>query len=147
MGVERLGVSFKFEGITEYLQSLRKLEKGGKGIVKMSVYDGAGLLADEIRARLEANIKHPDKSTGALIESMGIADMRDKGGEISTKIGFYGYDDRGVPNHIKAAVMESGRTGVKKRPFIRPAVKAVKERAIDAMDKRLNEEIEKIMEE
>lgn len=116
--------------------------------MKMSVYDGAGILADEIRARLEANIKHPDKSTGALIESMGIADMRDKGGEISTKIGFYGYDDRGVPNHIKAAVMESGRTGViKKRPFIRPAVNAVKERAITAMDKRLNEEIEKIMEE
>lgn len=145
--MERLGVSFKFEGITEYLQSLRKLEKSGKGIMKMSIYDGAGILADEIRERLEANIKHPDKSTGALIESMGIADMRDKGGEISTKIGFYGYDDRGVPNHIKAAVMESGRTGVKKCPFIRPAVNAVKERAIAAMDKRLNEEIEKIMEE
>ena len=40
--------------------------------------------------------------------------------------------------------MESGSSKQKKRPFVRPAVNKTKKRAIEEMQKRLNEELKKI---
>jgi len=59
----------------------------------------------------------------------------------NTKIGFDGYDRKGVPNALKARAMESGTSTQPKRPFVRPAVNRVKKKAIEEMGKTLDIEL------
>ena len=115
-------------------------------IAKEVVMAGANPIADEIRKRLEKNLKGSKTSTGDLLNSLGIAPPDiDYDGNTNTKIGFGGYDRKGVANALKARVMESGTSIHKKRPFIRPAVNKSKKLAEAEMQKKLDEKIEIIM--
>jgi HK97 gp10 family phage protein len=110
------------------------------------VWAGAQPVADEIRKGLEKNLQGSKYSEGDLLDSLGIAPPNvDREGNVNTKIGFHGYDKKGVANSLKARVMESGKSGQKKKPFIRPAVNRTRKKAIDEMKKKLDEEIENIM--
>ena len=80
-----------------------------------------------------------------IIQGGNSKKLRKQCAEALIKIGFDGYDSKGVPNQIKARVLESGSSRQKKRPFVRPALKATKKEAEDAMAKIVDEEIKKIM--
>lgn len=135
-----------FKAGEEYALRLSKLAAGSEEIAKKAVYEAAGMVADEIRANLEANLAESRASTGALAASLGITPVTvDRDGWINAKIGFDGYDERGAPNQLKARVMESGSSKIKKRPFVRPAVSTTKKAAVEAMRRVIDEEIEKQM--
>lgn len=145
------------KGMDEYSLKLSKLGKASVEISKKVVMAGANPVANEIRKNLEANIRDPSpvgknsnrmvkknygKSTGDLLNALGVAPPGvDRLGNTNTKIGFEGYDRKGVPNALKARAMESGTSRLKKRPFIRPAVNKTKKKAIEEMGKTLEEEI------
>ena len=96
--------------------------------------------------RFKANLAGSERSSGALEASLGITPIQsDKDGFINAKVGFDGYDGKGVPNQLKARVMESGSSAVRKRPFVRPAVNATKKAAVEAMQQVIDEETKKIM--
>ncbi|NLU52379.1 MAG: hypothetical protein GXX10_05905 [Clostridiaceae bacterium] len=144
------------KGFDEYIAKLSKLGSEMPNVAKKAVRAGANPVADEIRKGLEANIKDPayaglgeggifgvkpnyGKSTGDLIESLGISPAGvDKNGIYNCKIGFSGYDRKGVPNALKARAMESGTSRLRKRPFIRPAVNRAKKRALEEMGKSID---------
>lgn len=135
-----------FKAGEEYALKLSALASGSEQAAKKAVYQAAGIVADKIRANLEANLAGSDQSTGALADSLGITPVTmDRDGVWNAKIGFDGYDAKGVPNQLKARVMESGTSKIRKRPFVRPAVNATKKAAIEAMQKVIDEEIEKTM--
>lgn len=135
-----------FKAGEEFALKLSRLEAGSDEIAKRAVYAGAGIVADKIRENLSVNLSGSQQSSGALEASLGITPVTtDRDGWINAKIGFDGYDERGVPNQLKARVMESGSSRVKKRPFVRPAVTATKKAAVEAMQRVVNEETEKIM--
>lgn len=130
----------------EFLTKIKKLDNNREEVIKRAVYDGAGTIADAVRARLNWVIGNSDTSTGDLEESLGITDIeRDSEGVWNAKIGFDGYDRKGVANQLKARVLESGKSGQKKRPFFWPAVKASKGIALKIMEATVDREIEKIM--
>ena len=130
------------KGIDEYANKLSKLGKDAPKIAKKVVMAGANPVADEIRKGLEANLKDSQYSTGDLLDSFGIAPADiDRNGITNTHVGFEGYDRKGVPNALKARAMESGTSTQRKRPFIRPAVNKTKQKAINEMGKKLDEEI------
>ena len=135
---------FKFTGIEEYTESLEKI--GGKaavGVLKYAVYPGAAVVANAIRAELEAN--HGNGS-GDLAGSLSLANMRNDDGYVNTKITFAGYDSKGTPNALKAAALESGTSrGQSATHFISKTVKNVQERAVKEMSKALDEKIGQIM--
>lgn len=140
-----------------YAKKLDQLGRNAPAIAKKVVMAGANPVADEIRKNLEANLHDPAfvgkgdgglfgmKTTtpsGDLIKSFGIAPPGpDSKGNTNTKIGFEGYDSKGVPNALKARAMESGTSTLKKRPFVRPAVAKMKGKAVEEMGKKLDEEI------
>ena len=127
----------------DYALKLSKLATGSENIAKKAIYAAAGIVTDAIKESL-LDVLSPH-ATGELADSLGIAPMdHDKTGW-NTKIGFDGYDSKGVPNQVKARVLESGSSRQKKRPFVRPALKATKKKAEDAMAKIVDEEIKKIM--
>ena len=130
----------------DYALRLSALAANSDKTAKMAVHEAAGIVADQIRANLNANLTGSAQSTGALAASLGITPVSlDRDGFWNAKIGFDGYDEKGVPNQLKARVMESGSSKVKKRPFVRPAVNATKKTAVEAMQRVIDEETEKIM--
>ena len=146
-------------GFTELEDKIAKLGTNADGIAKKVVRAGANPVADEIRKNLEANIKDPSfvgkkgmgnmglkgnygKATGDLLDSLGISPAKiDRNGNINCKVGFEGYDRKGVPNALKARAMESGTSTLRKRPFIRPAINKTRQKALDEMSARFDEEI------
>lgn len=148
------------KGLDEYMQKLSSLGAKMPEVAKRAVRAGANPVADEIRKGLEANIKDPayagldpgggifgvkhnyGKSTGDLLNSLGVTPPDiDKKGVINCKIGFAGYDRKGVPNALKARAMESGTSRLRKRPFIRPAVNRAKQRALNEMQKSIDADL------
>jgi HK97 gp10 family phage protein len=137
-----------------YSLKLSEFGKDAPEIAKKVVMAGANPIADEIRKNLIDNLRDPsyagkgDKDykqnafTGDLLDSFGIAPPgTDKNGNTNTKIGFAGYDRKGVPNALKARAMESGTSQLRKRPFVRPAVNKMRGKAIEEMSSKLDEEM------
>lgn len=130
------------KGLDEYSKVLDKLGKDAPEIAKKVVYSGADVVADEVRRELTHALGDSEYSTGDLLGSLGIAPIdSDNRGNTNTKIGFDGYDRKGVPNALKARAMESGTSSQPKKPFMRRAVNRAKQRAIDEMGKRLDVEL------
>lgn len=155
---------FIIKSTNEYAVKLSMLTDGAieRQIAGKAIHEGANIVANEIKARLIQNLNDPEsvskkrnilfknyynKPTGDLLASFGISKMqRDEDG-YNVKIGFDGYDKHGVANQLKARVMESGSSVLRKRPFVRPAVKQTKAQAIEKMGEVIDEEIAQIMNE
>lgn len=134
------------KGTDQLELQLSKLGNMSTKIAKDVVMAGAQPVADEIRRGLQKNLQGSKYSTGDLEKSLGITPPGvDSQGNVNTKVGFDGYDRDGVPNQLKARVMESGSSKIKKRPFIRPAVNRSKKKALEEMQKKYDKEIEIIM--
>ena len=142
----------EFAQFDAYQDVLRELELSVPKIIKPAIYNGAAIVADEVKRSLRRTLG--GRGSGDLERSMGLAEMRDDFGYIHTKIGFKDYDRRRQPNVVKARVLEGGRKAgpknkparQKKTPFIAPAVKAARERAERAMEDTVDQQIQNIME-
>lgn len=136
---------FEFKGITAYIGLLERIgPKGSHGILKYALYPGAAVVADAVRAAVESH-----RDTGELAASIGLAPMQNDYGYVNTKVVFAGYDEKHVPNALKAAVLESG-TSDKKHPalhIISKAAKSAQAAAEAAIEQALDEKISQIMEE
>ena len=154
-------------GLEEFSKKLLSLGSAGEGIAKAALYDGAAVLADKIRANIEALpeddarwlsgedkysvITKRDKKD--LLDHLGIAKMRTAGGQVSTVVGFNGYGStptkkhpKGKPMAMIARSIESGSTVRRKHPFVRPAVNAVKNQVKETMAETAREQARKTME-
>jgi HK97 gp10 family phage protein len=131
---------------SDFQIGLDRLAGKSDEIAKKAVYVGAGIMADQVRVNLRKNLSGSKLSQGDLLDSLGISKPKvDQDGSINSKVGFDGYDRNGVPNTLKARVMESGSSKQKKKPFIRPAISQARNKAKEAMAKVIDTEIEKIM--
>lgn len=162
--------TIEFTGIDEYAAKLRALGKAGTSICRAAVYDGAGVVADAIRQQIEGLATIEDyeaiiawrqeipahgitqKQKEGLLDGMHLQKIRDENGFICTEVGFSGYNTvqtrkfpGGQPNALIARSMESGSSARQKQPFIRPTVNQVKGAAETAMEVKINDMINKIM--
>lgn len=143
--------SFKFEGLDVYIKKLQIIgPKGSRGILKYALYPGAAVVADAVRSAIESQAT----DSGDLASSIGLAPMRDDGGYINTRIVFAGYDHKkskswpnGVPNALKAAVLESGTSKRPARHIISRASRAAESAAESAIEAALDDKIGQIMED
>lgn len=135
---------FAFKGADEYALKLSKLQNT-RPVAEKALKAGAGVVADKIRAN--ANNILSKESTGDMMDSFGITPMdMDSKGNWNVKIGFDGYDRNGVPNQLKARVLNSGSSKVKKTRFVSKAVKSTKAEAQKLIGDTVDKEIKKIME-
>lgn len=133
----------QFSGIDEYSKKLAALGGSIEGVCRYALYDAAGMVADEIKAAVP--VGKDERSSGDLRDSVAITKMVSENGTVYTKIIFDGYDRKGVPNALKASVLESGRSDMKKTPFVRPTVNRVKGAAEFLIAKALEEKINELM--
>jgi len=156
-----------FKAGEEYAIKLSKLATGQEEIAKKAIYAAAAIVADRIKANLNALPEEkfrylrdgekfvgvPERQKKDLIDSFGITPITtDSKGNWNAKIGFDGYGSiptkkypNGLPNQLLARAIESGSSVRRKKPFVRPAVNATKKQAQAKMAEIIDKEIEKIM--
>lgn len=144
------------KGITAYIKNLENLHKLDSDDYGRAIYIGAGIVADAVSARLNSipySVLRYDQKQG-LIDSFGIATMRDDKGFYNVKLGFDGYNKHvtddwplGQPNAMIARVCEIGNEWIPKYPIMAPAVRASKAAAEQAMAQEVDRLIEVVMEE
>ncbi len=148
-------------GLDEYLSKLGNLAANSEEMCKMAGYEGAAVVADAIRANIQAlpvgqpkqgKVTAPQKA--GLLDGFGISPFRNDSGYIHVKIGMDGYNStvnkiypKGQPNAMIARSLESGNSKFPKHPFIGPAVNKSKKAAEEKMKLVIDQKIYAIMEE
>lgn len=157
--------TLKFKGIDEYVDKLDQAQEQANGILKRALYDGAGVLADEVRKEIQVlPVQRTNPAPGehlngvfsyekdGLLNSMGVAKMRNDGGHIGTRIFFDGYNrmrskkyPNGHPNALIARSINAGTSVRTKIPFLNRAASKAKAKVEAAMQARLDSDLNKIM--
>lgn len=153
----------EFKGLAEYTAKLNRLFALSRDkIIGAAIYDGAAVVADAVRAELDAlptDNRHKNKRIGpteeekeSLKESLGVTPLQDDKGFLNVKVGFDGYHGkptptypRGRPNQMIARAVQRGTSFMYPNPFVKKAVAKCRRPAQAAIEKRVNEKIEKIM--
>lgn len=167
-GCGKLGdgmAKIEFKGIDEYASFLEELWKDERAIIEAAVYEGAGIVADEIKKGLKGipvdegigTAEHPisgvsRRQKADIINEFGLAPVENKDGFVNTKAGFDGYGSiktkkypKGQPIAMLVRSVESGTSFRKKTPVIRPAVNRARKKAQETMQKTIENEINKRM--
>ena len=166
MGVANLMARMTFMAGDEFAVRLSRLSAGSPEIAKKAIEKGAGIVADKIRENimklpedtyrfLEDGEKFnglPKSQKLDLLDSLGITPIKqDRDGIWNAKIGFDGYGSfstkaypKGLPNQLLARAAESGSPVRFKTPFVRPAVRAIKNETVIAMNEVVEDELKKI---
>lgn len=111
---------FSAELPNELIKSFQELENNTEEMLSEMTRAGAEVVYKQVKA----NMKNSFKSTESLDKGLKITKSyrtpSDDG--INTKVGFYGYNEKGVPIPLIAMAREFGTSrGEKKNPFFRKA--------------------------
>lgn len=141
--------NMKFTMPEDFIKKISSLGDKTDEVIAKVLEAGAEVVEGEVRNNLETqignNTKQRSKSTGQLISALGTASVRqDKKGVMNVKIGFSENRRDGKKNAMIATVLEYGKSNQKARPFIKPALRKSKDACINAMIRKLDEEIERI---
>ena len=160
--------TIRFSKLRDYELMLGKIGDASKDICGAAIYEGAKIIADEVKANLESlNVTTDElamlkakkgeptyitqRAKEGLIKSFGVTPMsQDDSGIYNVKLGFDGYNDvktkkwtKGQPNQLIARACESGSSAMIKQPFFREAVQKTKKKAESRMAEVLDEKIKK----
>lgn len=144
----------------DFLAKVSRLGNRTDEIIERALEAGADVVLPKIKSNLQAAIgggtKYPSRATGELVASLGTTPVkRDRKENHNIKIGFN--EPRRVQRAAKgkrsyytatnamiANVLEYGRQGQPPRPFLRPARTATRNACIEAMQRKLEQEVDGI---
>ncbi len=133
----------------DFLLKISKLAQATDEIVPKVLAAGAEVVERSVRSNLSAvigkNTKGESRSTGELLAALGTTAARqDKDGNFNVKVGFAENRTDGKSNAMIAGVLEYGKHGQPPKPFLKPAKRKSKSGCVQAMEKKLDEEVKKI---
>lgn len=138
--------TLEFKGLDEYVKQLNDIQAHTEEYCGKAIYKGADVVADAVKSAIRAlptdnrtYVKDGMKSgpskgqKAGLINSFGIAKMRQDGTFYNVKLGFDGYNSiktkawpKGQPNAMIARSVESGTSFMKPNRFMSRAVNGSK---------------------
>lgn len=140
-----MGSKIYVKGFDELEYALADTGKRVTPLMKQAVYAAAGVVADNVRASLNAAVS--DEATGELADCININKIGAKDGNVYTSVGFDGYlKSNGSPAPLVANVLESGRSdqpGRKKTHFFSRAVRRAQSAALAAASLKIYEVLQK----
>src|SRR5699024_382740 len=144
-----------------------KVARASDEVSKQALYEGAAATADSIEegvasrpAEAYRRLRAGERFSGisqtqkdGLVKGFGLAHMEQDAKGWNTKAGFAGYIEgteskkypNGLPVPLLARAIESGSSVRQKHPFVRTAVNARRNEAVETMEKIVDTEIKKIM--
>jgi HK97 gp10 family phage protein len=157
-----MAYTMKVEGLEEISEQLNKLGEKAQGIASLGLYEGAGVMSEEINKAADG-IKtapfhyavfitrdpSPEEKAVVLAGGAGIAKFNKNGSEVNTSIGYAraGYAElngKQVPIPKIANAINSGTSFMKKQPFFRKAVSSGTGKASEKIIKKIEEAIDEI---
>lgn len=152
----------KVDGMAEVSELLDKLEQQAPKIAAQALYEGAGIMSDEIRKGAESiqtapfkyakegnRLPSPEEKEIVLAAGAGIARFDKNGTEVNTSVGYRasGYADlagKKKPIPLIVNSINSGTSFMKKQPFVRKAARTGGTKAIAAMREKIESAVEEI---
>lgn len=148
-----MAIQMKVEGLSELSEMLSQMGEKAEGIAAGGLYEGAGVMADEIRKGAEGirtspfhyavfvtRDPSPEEKAAVLEAGVGIAKFNKNGSEVDTSVGYRnaGYTTingktKPIPQIVNA--INSGTSFMKKQPFVRKAATTGAKKAGDAITK------------
>ena len=152
------------KGLDEVVDKLSMLGSKSDQVVKRALYEGTGVVADEIKENIRAipvsemwgtpeipKTGPTVKERFGLLEGLGISPMVTSDGKTDVSVGFDGYCGEstkkyptGKPVAMIARSVERGTSFMYAHKFIKPAARAAKSKAIAKMQQTAAEEIQKL---
>lgn len=154
----------KTTGLTEIIKELEKLEANTDEILDEVTLEGAGVVADVMRAQIRS-LKTSDEYEGGngkryakpedikgLYESLGYTPTQFKGTKIDSNVGFDGYNSNrtkkypnGHANRMIANAINKGTSFMVAQPFINRSKRQAEKKCIELMQLKLDQAIKKIV--
>lgn len=136
-----------FKGLEEYQHQMETLGREYPKAINASIYEGARVLADAVKAEIKGlDIRNVEKQ--GLLDGLGIAHFWSENGKTMTKIGFDGYNadrtkkwPKGKPNAMIARTVIRGTSWLTPDRFVDRATRKARNDAIAAIRERLDAEI------
>lgn len=159
--------SIKVDGLDDVFAMLKSIGCDIESVQKQAVYAGMAVIRDEVVRQIEAlpeqrgylpKDKLPrdvitPREKEQLLKHIGIAQMDNKDGTVSTRISFDGYTNivtqkykKGLPAILVARSINSGSSVRTKHPFMRNARAASKAKALAAAEEAARNALAKLME-
>ena len=133
----------------DFLTKVSTLADKTDEIIPKVLKEGGEVVSAKVKSNLQAVIgketKYNSRSTGELIEALGVTPAGvDRNGNYDVKVGFDEPRKDGESNAKIANILEYGKSGQPPKPFLKPAKTASRNACIEAMKKKLDEEINKL---
>ena len=140
---------FKVEMPEDFIHKIEGLRNNYDHVVSEVLQEGVKPLETEVEKSLKSaigkNTKHPSESTGDLLDSLATTKpYQNSDGDWNIKVGCVGYDRKGVPNPLKAEVLDKGRSNQKASPWSKPAARKAKKSCVQKMQEALEREIDRL---
>lgn len=155
------------KGLDSYIAYLRSIDSISSDMVGEAVYEMAKIVADKVRANIEAlpavpneaniatykqgvsRLSEPEKK--GLLDGFGVSSIQNNDGYVNVKLGFDGYNSvktkkypNGQPNALIARVTNSGSSYRQKTRFVDKAVSATRKQAEEAGQAKIDEKIKAV---
>jgi HK97 gp10 family phage protein len=133
----------------DFLLKVSTLAEKTDEIIPKVLEAGGEVVKAKVKANLQATIgsdtKLPSRSTGELMDALGVTPAGvDRDGNYNVKVGFDEPRKDGESNAKIANILEYGKSGQPAKPFLKSAKTASRNACIEAMKRKLDEEISKI---
>lgn len=130
----------------DFLDKLQRISRDEDGIAERVLEAGADVVYSKVHGNLAGVIgrgtKTESRSTGQLLGALGVSTVKiDREGNHNIKVGFAEPRRDGDSNAKIANILEYGRHGQAAKPFLKPAKSASKSACIEAMKRKLEEEV------
>ena len=131
----------------DFLLKLSRLGSNMDTVAETVLEAGGEVVLEKVQGNLAAVVgtgtKYDSRSTGELVGSLGLSPVKvDASGNHDIKVGFAEPRSDGGSNAKIANILEYGRHGQPAKPFLKPAKSASKSAAIEAMKRKLEEEVQ-----
>ena len=133
----------------DFLLKVSTLAEKTDEIIPKVLEAGGEVVKAKVKANLQATIgsdtRLPSRSTGELIDALGVTPAGvGRDGNYNVKVGFDEPRKDGESNAKIANILEYGKSGQPAKPFLKSAKTASRNACIEAMKRKLDEEISKI---
>ena len=159
-----MGYEMKVDGMVEISELLSQMADAAPGVAAQALYEGAGIMANEINngaasiktapfkwassRRGETRLPSPEEKAIVQEAAAGIARFDKNGAEVNTSVGFRnaGYaklKGKTVPIPKIVNAINSGTSFMTKQPFVRKAARSGANKAMNAMKATIEEALKK----
>ena len=158
-----MAITMQIEGLAQLGEQLSRLGEDAGKVASQGLYEGAGIMAEEIRSGAESiqtapfhytvfgtRLPSPEEKAAVLEAGVGIAKFDRNGSEVNTSVGYRnaGYAQvngktKPIPQIVNA--INSGTSFMQKQPFVRKAATSGAKKAGEAITRTIEQKFNEIM--